>query len=84
MEMNQRSQTRKRKRNEDQICKKKGTKKSTKILLADRIHNESPAKDYLLNEIVIAAVPGYPVWPGRILSITGETIVVEFFGTGQM
>lgn len=52
--------------------------------LFDRIRNETPMRDYLVNEIVLATVPGYVPWPARLLSIDAQTITVQFFGTGQM
>lgn len=51
--------------------------------LAEQIVNESPGKVYAANEIVLATVPGYPCWPARITDIQGQTIHVEFFGTGE-
>lgn len=37
----------------------------------------------MLNEVVLATVPGYAAWPARIIEINGQTIQVEFFGTGE-
>lgn len=45
---------------------------------------DSPDKEYVVGEVVLAAVPGYPPWPSRILEINERTIVVEFFGTGEI
>lgn len=64
--------------------KTKRNGKSSKIQLLERMRTEVPAKEYLINEIVLATIPGYKPWPARILEISGQTIVVEFFGTGQM
>lgn len=64
--------------------KTKRAGKSSKIQLLERIRTEVPTKEYLINEIILTTVPGYQPWPSRILDITGQTIVVEFFGTGQM
>lgn len=66
------------------MTRTKGSGKSSKLQLLDRIRTEVPTKEYLINEIILATVPGYQPWPGRILDITDQTIVVEFFGTGQM
>lgn len=38
----------------------------------------------MVNEIVICTISGYAPWPARILDITGQTIAIEFFGTGQI
>lgn len=59
-------------------------RKNRKLTLEQHIENETPSKNYVENEIVIATIPGYAPWPARILSIQSETIMVEFFGTGQM
>lgn len=71
--------TRKRKR-EDGASKTR----STRMRLQERIQNESPNKEFIENEIVLATIPGFCPWPARILNITGQTISIEFFGTGQM
>lgn len=111
MENRQQPNTRKRKRNEEDVffteagasnymlrskkkisnCAPKCTesttnalRKSSKIQLLERIRLEIPTKDYLINEIVLTTIPGYKPWPSRILNITGQTITVEFFGTGEM
>lgn len=64
--------------------KRETAKTNTKLRLEEKIENESPSKDYILNEIVLCAIPGYPPWPARIIDILNQTIFVEFFGTGQM
>lgn len=51
--------------------------------LKERIITEAPDKEFVLNEIVLASVPGYAAWPARIIDINGQTIHVEFFGTGE-
>lgn len=71
--------TRNRKRNE--YARKT---RAAKMHLEERIINESPDKEFIVDELVLATVPGYCPWPARILSITSQTIIVEFFGTGQM
>lgn len=58
-------------------------RKSSQFTLKEKIENENPNKEYVVNEVVLATVPGYPVWPARILEIIGQTIKVEFFGTGE-
>lgn len=72
----------------DAIREKKVTKiKKSRVKsmhLAEKIQNEAPINYYLKDEIVLATIPGYAPWPARILDIIGETIIVEFFGTGQM
>lgn len=51
--------------------------------MKERIDSEALDKCFVLNEIVLATVPGYSPWPARIIDIAGATIVVEFFGTGE-
>lgn len=51
--------------------------------MKERIDEEALDKRFVLNEIVLATVPGYPAWPARIIDINGATITVEFFGTGE-
>lgn len=53
-------------------------------ILKEKIENESPYNSYLVHEIVLATIPGFVAWPARIKNIIGETIYVEFFGTGQV
>lgn len=48
------------------------------------IDRDAPEKEYIVDEIVLAKVPGYIIWPGRIISIIGQTINIEFFGTGEI
>lgn len=52
--------------------------------LSEKMLRESPGKEFVLNEIVLAAVPGFVPWPARIVEISGETLRVEFFGSGEM
>lgn len=59
-------------------------KKRSKLSLEEKLDNEAPIKQFLPNEVVLATVPGYCPWPARILTITDHTILIEFFGTGQM
>lgn len=56
----------------------------TKMQLQEYIDNESPNRQYIVNEIILATIPGFAPWPARILKIIGQTITVEFFGTGHM
>lgn len=51
--------------------------------LQERLTADVPTKEYIINEVVLAIVPGYAPWPARILNISGQTIFVEFFGTGE-
>lgn len=62
---------------------KKKVRKSTKIL-QERMLNEAPDKEFLPNEIILATIPGFVPWPSRILQISGQTITIQFFGTGQV
>lgn len=60
-------------------------KRSTKQLkLQEKMKMEAPDKEFVLNEVVLAIVPGFSPWPARILDISGVTIKVEFLGTGEM
>lgn len=70
-----------------QTIPKKATKQKQKkeknLTLKERIDIEALDKCFVLNEIVLATVPGYSAWPARIIDINGATIKVEFFGTGE-
>lgn len=59
-------------------------RRKTKFTLSEKINLESPANEYVLDEVVFATIPGFCLWPARIVNIAGETITVEFFGTGHM
>lgn len=61
----------------------KKVRKSSKFIIKEKIRERNPNKEYMINEVVLATVPGYPPWPARILNINGQTIDVEFFGTGE-
>lgn len=63
--------------------KGKHRSKSSKILLQELLLIEAPTRQFLVAEVVLATVPGFCPWPSIILSITGQTILIEFFGTGQ-
>lgn len=63
---------------------RKGNRKSTKLQLQEQIENESPCRQYLVDEIILATIPDYAPWPARILNMNGQTITVQFFGTGHM
>lgn len=52
--------------------------------LLDKMVREAPDKEFVLNEIVLATVPGYAPWPACIVAIEGETLKVQFFGTGEV
>lgn len=54
------------------------------LSLKEKIENEAPCNAYMVNEVILATVPGFCPWPARIMSISGETLFVEFFGTGQV
>lgn len=54
------------------------------LTLKEKIDNESPLNIYMINEIVLATIPGFCCWPARIVDMIGETIMVQFFGTGHM
>lgn len=54
------------------------------MLLKEKIEKEAPSNSYLNEEIVLTTIPGFSPWPSRIVNIIGETIYVEFFGTGQV
>lgn len=69
---------------EKKIQKRKQLRRRSKMLLNERITNEAPCNSYLQNEIVLATIPGFAPWPARVKNIIGETIYVEFFGTGQV
>lgn len=63
--------------------KKIKCRKSTKMQLQEQL-DDTPDKEFLVDEIVLTTIPGYAPWPSRILSMTGQTIMVEFFGTGEV
>lgn len=62
----------------------KRTKRNLKLSLEEKIHNDSPINEFMVNEVVLCTIPGYAPWPARIRDINSQTIFVEFFGTGQM
>lgn len=83
--------TRKRKRYEENTTNKRKVRRiegkgrvSTKMLLQERLRNDTPNKEFITNEIILATIPGFAPWPARILNISGQTISIQFFGTGQM
>lgn len=53
------------------------------MTIKERIDMEALDKCFVLNEVVLAIVPGYPFWPARVIDINGATITVEFYGTGE-
>lgn len=61
----------------------KRTRKTTKLQLQEQIDNDSPSRQCLVNEIVLTTITGFAPWPSRILKIIDQTILIEFFGTGQ-
>lgn len=46
--------------------------------------SDAPSKVYIINEVILATIPGYAPWPARILDMTGQTVIIEFFGTGHI
>lgn len=66
----------------DASSRRKNTWKRNRTL-KERNLNNAPDKEFIINEIVLATVPGYKPWPARIIEIDGQTIRVEFFGTGE-
>lgn len=65
-------------------CKTKPkVKKGAKLALKGKISKESPNNEYVIGEIILGTVPGYPPWPATILGINEQTITVQFFGTGE-
>lgn len=54
------------------------------LSLKEKMDKNAPSNEYMLNEIILATIPGFCAWPARIINISNETIMVEFFGTGQM
>lgn len=69
--------------NNNKTAKKKPMKRQCKEI-KEKIFNEAPSNEYVQDEIILGTVPGYCPWPARILDIVGDTIVIEFFGTGEM
>lgn len=65
--------------------KQKSIRRKTfnKLTLKEKINREAPINEYVINELVMATIPGYAPWPARIIDISGEIILVEFFGTGE-
>lgn len=64
--------------------KKSKISRTRKLTLAQAIENGSPANEFVADEVVLVTIPGFCPWPARILGISSETLMVEFFGTGQM
>lgn len=64
--------------------KRRESRKKNVMLLQEKMLNDAPKNTYLINEIVLATIPGFVAWPARIKNMIGETIYVEFFGTGQV
>lgn len=52
--------------------------------LQEKIQQESPSNQFNVGEIVFGSIPGFSPWPARIKLIQHETILIEFFGTGQL
>lgn len=81
----------KRKRNEKisfdhMVDKTENTKprKFKKLALKEKIRTEAPDNEFMINEIVLVTIPEFCPWPASITMITGETMMVQFFGTGEM
>lgn len=70
--------------NESTQIKKNIQRRKVKYSLKEKIERGAPSNEYMTNEIILATVPGFCAWPARIKHISGETIHVEFFGTGQI
>lgn len=69
------------------ITEKKEPNKKRRVknlTIKEKIRIEAPDNEYVIDEIVLATIPGFCAWPARIQQIIGETIMVEFFGTGEM
>lgn len=60
------------------------TRRVRMLTLKEKIRNEAPDNEFVVHEIVLATIPGFCPWPARIIQIIGQTIMVEFFGTGQV
>lgn len=54
------------------------------LSLSEKINRDTPNKQFIIGEVILATVSGYCPWPGKILDIIGETVYVQFFGTGEM
>lgn len=54
-----------------------------KLTIKERIKIDAPDNEFMANEVILATIPGFCAWPARIIQILNETIIVEFFGTGQ-
>lgn len=68
-----------------QSTEKKVARRKTKALpLKEKINREAPSNEFVVNEIVLATIPGFCAWPARIKAINNETITVQFFGTGHV
>lgn len=83
----------KRKRNQNNVnelrqkteeLKPLKSRRVKKLTVKERIHKEAIDNEFMPDEIILATIPGFCCWPARILEIIGQTIMVEFFGTGQM
>lgn len=64
--------------------KRVGNRKDSKMKLEERIRCKAPMNEFVKGEIVLGAIPGFAPWPARIKEIIGETVLIEFFGTGEM
>lgn len=60
------------------------TKRVRKLCIQEKILNQSPNNEFMINEVVLCTIPGYAPWAARIREINNQTIFVEFFGTSQM
>lgn len=72
------------KNNKAKVTKKKVKRPNRNLKLKEKMNNEAPANEYIVNEIVLAKIPGYSPWPARIIAIICETIHIQFIGTGHM
>lgn len=66
------------------VTKKKANRLNKNMKLKEKMNYNAPANEYIMNEIVLAKIPGYSPWPARITAIIGETIHIQFFGTGHV
>ena len=65
-------------------AKQVANRKDFRMKLEERIRCQAPINQYVKGEIILGTIPGYAPWPARIKEIIGETVLIEFFGTGEM
>lgn len=64
--------------------KRIGNSKDSRMKLEERIRVRAPINEFVKGEIVLGKIPGFAPWPARIKDIIGDTVFIEFFGTGEM